>query len=111
MPLRAGDGARLCLQAAAERPLHGAISGAACPGPLLDRIDLSIEVPAVTAADLILPPPDRRLGRGRGARVAPRASRQARRFAALGLSGISTNAACPAPVIEQIAQPDADGRR
>src|SRR6201747_1243250 len=26
-------------------------------GPLLDRIDLNIEVPAVTAADLILPPP------------------------------------------------------
>jgi magnesium chelatase family protein len=26
-------------------------------GPLLDRIDLCIEVPAVTAADLILPPP------------------------------------------------------
>src|SRR5262244_1479917 len=26
-------------------------------GPLLDRIDLTIEVPAVTAADLILPPP------------------------------------------------------
>ena len=26
-------------------------------GPLMDRIDLRIEVPAVTAADLILPPP------------------------------------------------------
>jgi magnesium chelatase family protein len=26
-------------------------------GPLIDRIDLTIEVPAVTAADLILPPP------------------------------------------------------
>src|SRR6201988_224995 len=26
-------------------------------GPLLNRIDLHIEVPAVTAADLILPPP------------------------------------------------------
>ena len=28
-------------------------------GPLMDRIDLRIEVPAVTAADLILPPPAR----------------------------------------------------
>jgi magnesium chelatase family protein len=26
-------------------------------GPLIDRIDLTVEVPAVTAADLILPPP------------------------------------------------------
>src|SRR5436309_2302179 len=26
-------------------------------GPLIDRVDLHIEVPAVTAADLILPPP------------------------------------------------------
>src|SRR6516164_4710811 len=26
-------------------------------GPLIDRIDLHIEVPAITAADLILPPP------------------------------------------------------
>ena len=34
-------------------------------GPLMDRIDLRIEVPAVTAADLILPPPSRRLGRSR----------------------------------------------
>ena len=27
-------------------------------GPLIDRIDLHIEVPAVAASDLILPPPD-----------------------------------------------------
>ena len=40
-------------------------------GPLLDRIDLHIEVPAVTAADLILPPPSegsREDRRPRGAR-------------------------------------------
>src|ERR1051325_8863352 len=29
-------------------------------GPLLDRIDLFIDVPAVSAADLALPPPDRK---------------------------------------------------
>ncbi len=77
-------------------------------GPLLDRIDLSIEVPAVTAADLILPPPTEGSAEVK-ARVGAARERQARRFAALGLSGISTNAACPAPVIEQIAQPDSDG--
>jgi magnesium chelatase family protein len=36
-------------------------------GPLLDRIDLAIDVPAVTAADLILPPPRGGLGRHGGA--------------------------------------------
>ena len=34
-------------------------------GPLMDRIDLRIEVPAVTAADLILPPPAEGLGGSR----------------------------------------------
>ena len=52
-------------------------------GPLLDRIDLHIEVPAVTAADLILPPPigrQPRGGRARGARARhpDRALRRAR---------------------------------
>ena len=47
-------------------------------GPLLDRIDLHIEVPAVTAADLILPPPaegSREVAErvARGARAAGRA--------------------------------------
>ena len=44
------------------------------PGPLLDRIDLHIEVPAVTAADLILPPP----AEG-SAEVAARVAARARR--------------------------------
>ena len=43
-------------------------------GPLLDRIDLHIEVPAVTAADLILPPPSEG-----SAEVAARVARGARR--------------------------------
>jgi magnesium chelatase family protein len=79
-------------------------------GPLLDRIDLVIEVPAVTASDLILPPP----AEG-SAEVAARVGRArelaARRYAALGLEGVATNAACPAPVLEDAAKPDADGLR
>ena len=51
-------------------------------GPLLDRIDLSIEVPAVTAADLILPPPAEGSAEV-AARVAAARERQARRYAAL----------------------------
>ena len=65
----------------AERALRRRLSGAAV-GPLLDRIDLHIEVPAVTAADLILPPPAEGSARGRGARRArPRHSGRALRGA------------------------------
>src|SRR5947199_10260894 len=60
-------------------------------GPLLDRIDLHIEVPAVTAADLILPAP------AEGSReVAARAARArdapAARYAALGIPSSRTSA-------------------
>jgi magnesium chelatase family protein len=55
-------------------------------GPLLDRIDLTIEVPAVTAADLILPPPAEG-SHDIAARVAAARTVQAERYAALGLAG------------------------
>ncbi|MET0969196.1 MAG: YifB family Mg chelatase-like AAA ATPase [Tardiphaga sp.] len=76
-------------------------------GPLMDRIDLRIEVPAVTAADLILPPPAE--GSAEVAvRVAAARALQALRFAAAGLPG-HTNASAPASVLEVVAQPDQQG--
>ena len=77
-------------------------------GPLLDRIDLVIEVPAVTAADLILPPPAEGSAEV-AARVLAARERQARRYAALALEGVTSNAACPAPLLEEVARPDSDG--
>jgi magnesium chelatase family protein len=77
-------------------------------GPLLDRIDLVIEVPAVSAADLILPPPAEGSAEV-AARVAAARMLQTKRYAALGLDGITTNAACPAPLLEEVARPDAEG--
>ncbi len=77
-------------------------------GPLLDRIDLVIEVPAVTAADLILPPPAEGSAEV-AARVAAARALQARRYAALGLGAATTNAACPAAIVEEVARPDRDG--
>jgi magnesium chelatase family protein len=77
-------------------------------GPLLDRIDLVIDVPAVTAADLILPPPAEGSAEA-AARVAAARARQTARYAALGVEGVTTTAACPAPLIEEAARPDADG--
>src|SRR5712692_6552319 len=61
-------------------------------GPLLDRIDLTIEVPAVTASDLILPPPAEG-SREVAARVARARAMAAERYAALGLPHVRINAA------------------
>ena len=78
------------------------------PGPLLEHIDLNIEVPAVTAADLILPSPAE--GSKKVAlRVARARAMQAERYAALGLPGVTTNAAAPASLMEEVAKPDANG--
>jgi len=77
-------------------------------GPLMDRIDLRIEVPAVTATDLILPPPAEGSAEV-AARVAAARDVQMARYAAAGLPHIRTNAEAPASVLETIAQPDAQG--
>jgi magnesium chelatase family protein len=77
-------------------------------GPLLDRIDLNIEVPAVTAADLILPPPAEG-SKEVALRVARARALQADRYAALGLPGVTTNAAASASLMEEVAKPDATG--
>jgi magnesium chelatase family protein len=74
-------------------------------GPLLDRIDLNIEVPAVTAADLILPPPAEG-SREVAARVARARAIQAERYAALGLKGVRTNAMVQGSVLEDVARPE-----
>ena len=79
-------------------------------GPLLDRIDLHIDVPAVSAADLALPPP----GEGSAAaakRVAAARKRQATRYADLPEeSRIRTNAEADGAVLDEAAAPDPDGR-
>jgi magnesium chelatase family protein len=77
-------------------------------GPLLDRIDLHVEVPAVTAADLILPPPAEGSAEV-AARVARARGIQRERYAALGAPQIRTNAQASGSLLEQIAQPDKSG--
>jgi magnesium chelatase family protein len=82
--------------------------GARISGPLLDRIDLRIEVAAVTAADLILPPPVEGSAET-AARVAAARALQTVRYSSLDLGAGVTNATCPATVIEAVAAPDAEG--
>ena len=79
-------------------------------GPLMDRIDLRIEVPAVTAADLILPPPSEGSAEV-AARVAAARDIQRNRYAAAGLANVRTNAEAPAAVLEEIARTDAPGQK
>ncbi|MEJ8475005.1 YifB family Mg chelatase-like AAA ATPase [Roseibium algae] len=99
----------------AGEPGHQCKRGARCAtdyqarvsGPLLDRIDLRIDVPAVTAADLITPGTSES-----SAIVAERVSKardiQRERFVECGINAL-TNAEAPASVIETIAAPDAAG--
>jgi len=77
-------------------------------GPLLDRIDLHIEVPAVSAADLVLPAPAEG-SREVAARVAAARMIAAARFAALGRNDLRSNAEADATLVERFAAPDNAG--
>jgi len=77
-------------------------------GPLFDRIDLVVEVPAVSAADLSLPPPAEGSAEV-AARVAAARDVQARRYAACG-QPLRSNAELEGQLLEELASPDAAGR-
>jgi magnesium chelatase family protein len=80
-------------------------------GPLFDRIDLHIDVPAVKASDLSLPPPAEGAAEV-AARVAAARTRQRARFARLPEDRrIRTNAEADGSLLEEIAAPDPDGRK
>jgi magnesium chelatase family protein len=76
----------------------------------MDRIDLRIEVPAVTAADLILPPSAEGSAEV-AARVVAARDIQLARYTAAGLPQTRTNAEAPAALLEEIAQPDTQGAK
>ena len=93
-------------EACSRAPRCGADYQSKISGPLYDRIDLHVEVPAVPAADLSLPPPAEGSAEV-AARVAAARERQARRFEAAGLR---TNAEAEGTLLEEIAKPDAEGQ-
>lgn len=78
-------------------------------GPFLDRIDIRIDVPAVSASDMIGAKPGES-----SAVVAERVARareiQRQRFAALDMPDVHTNSAAPVNLIEQIVAPDAESQ-
>ena len=78
-------------------------------GPLFDRIDLHIDVPAVSPADLALPPPAEG-SEDVAARVAAARAVQRERYARVA-GGPRTNAEADGAVLEEVAAPDAEGRK
>lgn len=79
-------------------------------GPFLDRIDLRIEMRALSAADLLDRTPGEPSETVRNRVVAARAFQQ-QRYEAFGLSGsMQTNAACPGRILDDVAVPDEAGR-
>jgi magnesium chelatase family protein len=76
-------------------------------GPLFDRIDLHVEVPAVSPADLALPPPSEGSAQV-AARVARARAVQAARYAD---QPIRTNAEADGALLERVAPLDDAGRR
>ncbi|MDP8913757.1 MAG: YifB family Mg chelatase-like AAA ATPase, partial [Pseudomonadota bacterium] len=98
-----GDPALACSRA----PRCAADYQAKVSGPLLDRIDLHVDVQAVAAADLVLPPPAE--GSAEVAkRVKAARDLQTARYAA---HGIRTNAEADGELLDTVATPDEPGRR
>jgi magnesium chelatase family protein len=79
-------------------------------GPLLDRIDLHIDVPPVAASDLALPPPAEASADVAG-RVAVARKRQSARYAKLATERrIRTNAEADGTLLDEVATPEEAGR-
>jgi magnesium chelatase family protein len=77
-------------------------------GPLLDRIDIRVDVPAVSASDLIRPAkaePSATVAE----RVAFARTAQAERYERLAAGPALTNAHCATALIEEVAVPDRAG--
>ena len=98
-----GDASLACARA----PRCAADYQAKVSGPLLDRIDLHVEVAAVSVADLVLPPPAEGSAEV-AARVAAARAVQSARYAE---AAARTNAEADGALLDAVATPDEAGRR
>jgi magnesium chelatase family protein len=76
-------------------------------GPLFDRIDMHVDVPAVSSSDLTLPAP-REGSRQVASRVAAARERQAARYDG---KGIASNAEVDGQLLDEVATPESEGRK
>ena len=100
----AGEPGHLCRKG----PRCAADYQARISGPLLDRMDMQIELRAMRASDLSLPPP-KEASSEVAARVSAARQIQAQRLAKLGKPELRTNAEADGELLETIATPDAAG--
>ena len=98
-----GDASLACARA----PKCAADYQAKVSGPLLDRIDLHIDVQAVSAADLILPPPTEGSAEVAARDAAARAI-QSKRYRD---HSVRTNAEADGALLDAVATPDEAGRK
>ena len=107
---------RVCKCGMAGEPGHTCRKGPRCAsdyqqrisGPLLDRMDIQIELPAVKISDLTLPA-SKESSADVAVRVAAARLRQRERFAKLGVGHLRLNAEADGTLLEEIVQPDQAG--
>jgi magnesium chelatase family protein len=106
-----------CKCGMAGTPGHTCKRGDACrtdyqgrvSGPFLDRIDLRIDVPAVSAADMIAPSTSESSA-AVAKRVETARKLQRQRYLERGEPAVFTNAAAGPTLIEQVVNPDKDSQ-
>ena len=106
-----------CKCGMAGTPGHTCRRGQACAadyqgrvsGPFLDRIDIRIDVPAVSAADMMSPSTSE-ASEAVARRVERAREKQRQRYLERGAFDIFTNAAAGPSLIEQVVNPDKDSK-
>src|SRR5215217_2031088 len=107
-----------CKCGMAGTPGHVCKRGAACAsdyqarisGPFLDRIDIRIDVPAVSAAEMMTPSGAAESSEAVARRVAQARDRQRQRYEAAGHPDVLTNAAANSSLIEKLVVPDRESQ-
>ncbi len=107
-----------CKCGMAGAPGHVCKRGAACAsdyqsrvsGPFLDRIDIRIDLPAVSATDMIAPAAPAESSAIVARRVAAAREVQIRRFADAGHPEVTTNAMASSSLIERLVEPDRESQ-
>jgi len=107
-----------CKCGMAGTPGHICKRGPACAadyqarisGPFLDRIDIRIDLPAVSAAEMLHGRGEAEPSAAVARRVAAARERQRERYEAAGAPEIMTNAAASSSLIERLVEPDDESK-